>query len=454
MIFLNPLSKYFEVMEPNERIPRIVVFGVGGAGCKTINQLSRENLDNVALVGIDTDKGQIGSMQAEIKKVLVGKSLDEDALRSFGNAEDSIRNDLKPIDEVLQGADVAIIVAGLGRKTGTYASSIIAEKITNQGIPCLALLIYPFVTNGGGASESGKALKRLKENVNAIIVIDNNMKRKYQKEPILDIFRLINSYIVTFIWLLNRSITGAGSMNLSVDELKYFFQGNYIYIMAVGHGLELKDSAKKALTELMQYIDQSAIRKLLVGVSSTFEVGIGEMKKMGDVLQERTPLEELRWIVSSDGEKKTRMILVAGVSELPLLKSTVVMEDMPLIEQEEGPYEIEEESLEKFETEHTTPPALVGMHLLETPEQTSLSELPQSDKTKKEPAPRHKKGQKGEYKGIKKVEATERGRKDNLDEALEDVAAELTGFPSYKLGHKKGQKRLSEYADEFGIGYI
>ena len=436
-------------MEPNEGIPRIVVFGVGGAGCKTINQLSRENLDNVALLGIDTDRGQIGSMQPGIKKVLVGKSLDEDALRSFDNAEDSIKKDLGPIDEVLEGASIAIIVAGLGRKTGTYASSIIAEKVANRGIPCLALLIYPFVTNGGEVSETHEVLKRLRENVNAVVVIDNNMKRKHQKAPILDIFRLINSYIVTFIWLLDKSITGAGSMNLSADELKYFFQGDYVYIMAVGHGLGLKDSAEKALTELTQYVNQGAIRRLLIGVSSMFEVGIGEMKKMNDMLQERTSLEELRWIVSSNNEKKTRMILVAGVSELPLLKSIVTIEDMPPIEQEERSYEIKEESLEKFETERTTPPALVGMHLLETPKQTSSPEPP-SDKTKKEPKNSHKK----EYGEKRKVEKIEGRRENYLDEALEDVAAELTGFPSYRLGHRKGQKRLSEYVDEFGIEYI
>ena len=142
------------------------------------------------------------------------------------------------------------------------------------------------------------------------------------------------------------------------------------------------------------------------------------------------------------------LIQYLGKVLLPINLSVYpIMEDMPLIEQEEGPYEIKEESLEKFDNEHATPPALVGMNLLETPEQTSHPKSPPSDKTKKEPKTRDKKGQKGERRRIERDE-------EKLDEALEDVAAELTGFPSYKFGHRKGQKRLSEYVDEFGLEYI
>jgi len=439
-------------MEANEGTPKIVVFGVGGAGCKTLNQLSRQKLEEVALVGVDIDRGQINSLQPPIRRVLVGGSLDERSLGSFDSAKDTIKRDLGPMDEILEGASVAVIVAGLGRKTGTFTSSIIAEKIASLGIPCIALLIYPFVTNGGGGSEAREALKRLRENVNGVVIVDNNMKRKHEKAPILDIFRLINSYIVTFIDLLDKSIAGSGSMNLSAGELKYFFQRDHLYIMAVGHGGDVKESLERALAELGQYVNPAAVRKLLVAVSSMFEVGIGEMKEAGDVLQEKTSAEELRWMVSSNDEKRTRMILIAGAKELPMLKEAAITKDVPAIE-EEKPYEIEEESLEKFDTDNSTPPALVGLDLLQTPEQDSPSKKSPPKEKKKEPDERSKKEEKKKVAGLEGIGGRRREVKDESEEELEDLASELTGFPTYKTD-KKGQKKLSEYKDDYGIDYI
>nr|MBN2518737.1 hypothetical protein [Candidatus Altiarchaeota archaeon] len=433
-------------MENTDITQRVVVFGIGGAGCKVINQLAKENQTNIALVAIDTDKNQISSVQGEVKSILIGEPLDAD---SEASAE-PIKRQLDPINEVLSGASVVIVIAGLGRKTGTHVSGIIAEKVANLGILCLSIVILPSVAEGIGPESEG-VIKSLREKT-PVILVDNSMRGKDRKEPILDTYKIVNSYIAMFIRLISNSVMGIGSMNLTSEELRGFFQGGSSYIMTVGYGFELKDSTMKAFAKLLNYTDISSIQKILVGVLSMFEIGVNDMKRVGSQLQEKKALEELRWLACSDTEKKTRAILISGVSEIRLSKGTEALEEgAPNEEGKEG-YDVIEAPLREVGMLQTTPPALVGVGQVSKRSGGAIIkkkevEQPEAEEDvegeEEEIAPMEKTRSEEYVEGIGEVEEPE---------GLDDVAEELTGFPSPMKEKKK--KKTDEEKDEFGIGYV
>ena len=131
----------------------IKVIGAGGAGCNTVNQIIKKyNPKNIAFVAADTDIWSLKQCQAETKLDL--KKAKESDVRS-----------------ILAGSDLVIITAGMGGKTGSLITSIIARIARDMGILSLALVTMPFRTEG--AERIGNALsgiRQLKKNAETLIV--------------------------------------------------------------------------------------------------------------------------------------------------------------------------------------------------------------------------------------------------------------------------------------------
>jgi len=456
---------------------KTAVFGVGGAGCRIVNMLSRDNPQGSRLVAIDLDKKALASLDDEVTKMHLGESLDD--VEDMEEAKKALESDLKGIGDVMAGAEMVIIVAGLGRKTGTYISGYLAKQATDRGILCISVVLFPFPKQGGKnfkVIEAGEAVDNLSKVSNGLVVIDNNLGRKSKSTPMVDVFRTVNSWVLRVVRGFLNSAVGLGPMSMQIDELRFFFHEDLIYVLGSSEEGEAKDALRGALTGVADYTDLSDVQKLLVIMDAPYEVGIVELRDLTDGVEGLSDIPELRWIINTD-ESEFHVAMLAGVEDAPFLR-----EPKAIIEAiDEGPDEEGEETAGAETKEGTgsassgaedepaiglplpglvmsdeagsrakdiRPPALVGLNFLDLP--GASEEEPPAKSAKKAIASRAaKKTVKKKAVAAKKAPGAEEEPED--EEALEEMAAELTGFPLYK---RKGQKRLSEYTDEYGIEYI
>ena len=159
-----------------ESYAKIVVIGVGGAGNNAVNRMIDERIQNIDFWVCNTDAQALGTSKAEHKLVLgprftrgLGAGGDPEVGRKA--AEDSI-DDIK---EIVDGADMVFIAAGMGGGTGTGAAPVIARIAKEANALTLAIVTRPFTIEGEARKVKAlEGIQELKENVDSMIIVSND----------------------------------------------------------------------------------------------------------------------------------------------------------------------------------------------------------------------------------------------------------------------------------------
>jgi len=286
--------------------------------------LSRFTPDNTSLIALDKDKSQLESLSEEVKKVVVGKSL-ANQCGSFDDVKKALKAEVSGLEDSLEGAEIAIVIVGLGGKTGTCMGNFIVDLCREKNIFTLFVPIYPLTKITGGQARADAMIKRVKAKVDGIVVVDNNLKRGGGNLPMLKVFGNVNTLIVQLVRLLIASLCEEGFTNLNKDELMHFFHGDLFFILTSNRGVSVESASRKALDEIGKYAEVSSVKRTLVLVSAPFEVCITDMRKLNDTIQDRFNPEGIKW-VNIQSEKETWVLMVSAVSELPLVEGVELPE--------------------------------------------------------------------------------------------------------------------------------
>ena len=127
-------------MGDDNTIPKIVIFGVGGAGNKIVNTLAERPLPSTTLVAVDTANQHLLSINDRVERIPMKQEFKDRYLDSqnFSVSRDVIEKDLWKIEQKMEGANLVLIVAGLGRVTGTYMSAVPPNLIHSIPMHCAA----------------------------------------------------------------------------------------------------------------------------------------------------------------------------------------------------------------------------------------------------------------------------------------------------------------------------
>jgi cell division GTPase FtsZ len=424
---------------------KAVIFGIGGAGCKILGQLTGESLNNCELIALDTDKGLLNSLDESIKKVVVGESMASQC-GNFDEIRNALSSDINKVESSLEGANMVIIIAGLGGKTGTCIGKFIVDLCSKKEVFTLFVPIYPLTKFGVDGVDA--MIKQLKNKVDGVIVVDNNLKKEGENLPMLKVFERVNEMVIELVSLLVASISNLGVMNLNKDELEHFFYGDLFFVLAEGKSFQATGANDAALKELLGYVDVEDVKRILALVSSPSEISIEDMKNLNSTMQEKLDPEGIKWVNVCTDSRDIHMLLVTAVDELPLVEGVELPEQIkPEIEKPNE--EKKEPSLgsldinipEPGDTLEENPTFLRSQALI------GLVERPAKEEPKPPPKPPTLVEEiTNEYTHPKEVE-----EEDDEEYDIDDIVGDLTGFPSFK---KKGQKKLGDYKDDLGIGYI
>ena len=164
--------------EPKEvaNTPKIKVIGVGGAGNNAVNRMIKDNIKGVTYYLMNTETATLKrSLTKNVLQIGVEttKGLGAGANENVG--EKAARENKEQIKDILRGADMVFIVAGMGGGTGTGAAPVVAEIAKEMGILTIGVVTKPFIFEGKARRlRADYGTQKLRENVDDLIVILND----------------------------------------------------------------------------------------------------------------------------------------------------------------------------------------------------------------------------------------------------------------------------------------
>lgn len=282
----------FEPMElTNDAV--IKVIGVGGGGGNAVEHMVRERIEGVEFFAVNTD-AQALRKTAVGQTIQIGsgitKGLGAGANPEVGrNAADEDREALRA---ALDGADMVFIAAGMGGGTGTGAAPVVAEVAKDLGILTVAVVTKPFNFEGKkrmAFAEQG--ITELSKHVDSLITIPNDKLLKVTGRGIslLDAFGAANDVLKGAVQGIAELITRPGLMNVDfadvrtvMSEMGYAMMGSGV---ASGED-RAEEAAEMAISSpLLEDIDLSGARGVLVNITAGFDLRLDEFETVGNTIR-------------------------------------------------------------------------------------------------------------------------------------------------------------------------
>ncbi|VYU27802.1 cell division protein FtsZ [Metakosakonia massiliensis] len=282
----------FEPMElTNDAV--IKVIGVGGGGGNAVEHMVRERIEGVEFFAVNTDA------QA-LRKTAVGQTIQigggiTKGLGAGANPEvgrNAAEEDREALRAALEGADMVFIAAGMGGGTGTGAAPVVAEVAKDLGILTVAVVTKPFNFEGKkrmAFAEQGIA--ELSKHVDSLITIPNDKLLKVLGRGIslLDAFGAANDVLKGAVQGIAELITRPGLMNVDfadvrtvMSEMGYAMMGSGV---AKGED-RAEEAAEMAISSpLLEDIDLSGARGVLVNITAGFDLRLDEFETVGNTIR-------------------------------------------------------------------------------------------------------------------------------------------------------------------------
>ncbi|MBP5243703.1 MAG: cell division protein FtsZ [Succinivibrio sp.] len=244
---------------------KIIVVGVGGGGCNTIQHMIDNGLQNVEFIAVNTDANSLTRSTSDIKvqigvKLTSGLGSGCDPNKGRKAAEESAED----IKKLLQGADMIFITAGMGGGTGTGAAPIIAQIAKEVGALTVAVVTKPFTFEGKRhAVNAESGITELSKNVDSLIVIDNDklLRNLGANIAIIKAFECANDVLLNAVRGITDAITVPAFINLDFADVVTIMRGRGHAVICNGFGKGpnmVEDAVDKAINSPL--VDQVDIK--------------------------------------------------------------------------------------------------------------------------------------------------------------------------------------------------
>ena len=278
----------FEIMEKDSQEAVIKVIGVGGCGGNAVEHMISKNVSGVEFICANTDVQALKKSSATTTLQMgmdITKGLGAGARPEVGR--ESALEDRDRIAEMIEGADMLFITAGMGGGTGTGAAPIIAEVAKEMGILTVAVVTKPFAFEGKRTKVAAEGLEELSQHVDSLIVIPNEKLMEVLGEdvPFLEAFRAANDVLHNAVSGIAEIINCPGLVNVDFADVRTVMSemGMAMLGSAEASGINRANiAAEQAVASpLLEDVDLANARGILINItaSSSFK-----MKEYYDVM--------------------------------------------------------------------------------------------------------------------------------------------------------------------------
>jgi len=284
----------FELMETNTAGAVIKVIGVGGGGGNAVEHMVQANIDGVEFICTNTDAQALKNASARTVLQMgnnVTKGLGAGANPDIGRQ--AALEDRERIVELVDGADMVFITAGMGGGTGTGGAPVVAQIAKEMGVLTVAVVTKPFPFEGKkrmAVAEQG--IKELSEYVDSLITIPNEklMAVLGKEVSLLDAFKSANDVLLGAVQGIADLITRSGLINVDFADVRTVMSEMGMAMMGTGHAVgegRARAAAEAAVASpLLESIDLAGARGILVNVTAGMDMSIGEFDEVGSAIKE------------------------------------------------------------------------------------------------------------------------------------------------------------------------
>ncbi|CDC41325.1 cell division protein FtsZ [Firmicutes bacterium CAG:449] len=340
-----------------ESYAKIVVVGCGGGGSNAVNQMVEEQMRGVTFWVCNTDAQALATSKAEHRLVL-GKDI-TNGLGAGGNPEvgrKAAESSLDDIYEVLQGANMVFIAAGMGGGTGTGAAPIVAKAAKDLGALTVAIVTRPFSFEGERRRKNAiEGINALKEVVDAIIIVSNDkLMMMNGTRPIGEAFAESDRVLAQSVKTITDLIVVPGVINLDFADVKATLQDKGLALIGFGTGSGPKKANDAASSALLSPLLEASIHgahSIIANVTCGNNVSLDEVKESIDYITSaagNTP--NIIFGVQENPELNDQMLISIVATEFdndfdPFEEKTPLVNPLPTPQVEEEVEEDEEDSI-------------------------------------------------------------------------------------------------------------
>ncbi len=275
-----------------ENAAKIKVIGLGGGGSNAVDRMIEMGLKGVEFVAVNTDTQALMRSQAPVR-IRIGERLTR-GLGSGGDPEigrKAAEESLEELREVVKGADMVFITAGMGGGTGTGASPIVAQLAREEGALTIGVVTKPFAFEGSRRrriAEEGVA--ELAKNVDTLIVVPNDrlLQLADKKMTMLEAFRLADDVLRQGIQGISELITVPGLINLDFADVRSVMKEGGNALMSIGYGSgenRAVEAAEAAIHSKLLDISIDGARGVLFNVTGGQDLTLHEVYAAAEMIQ-------------------------------------------------------------------------------------------------------------------------------------------------------------------------
>ncbi len=273
-----------------EPAAKIVVIGVGGAGNNAVNRMIDEEIQNVEFFVANTDKQALSTSKAT-KRIILGESI-TGGLGAGGEpeiGEKAAEATSDAIREIVQGANMVFIAAGMGGGTGTGAAPVIAKIAKDAGALVVAIVTRPFTFEGKKrVVNSIDGLNKLRKNVDSIIVVSNDkLLMTSGNAPISQAFNESDNVLAQSVKTVVNLILLPAVINLDFADVRNTLKEAGVSLIGFGMGSgnnRAKDAANAALSSPLLEASITGARRAIVSVTCGPNVSLFDAQETVNLL--------------------------------------------------------------------------------------------------------------------------------------------------------------------------
>jgi len=284
----------FELMDAHSQSAVIKVIGVGGGGGNAVSHMVNTGIEGVDFVCANTDAQALNT--ARVKTALqigcnITKGLGAGADPDIGRQ--AAMEDRDRIVEVIEGADMLFITAGMGGGTGTGAAPVVAQVAKELGILTVAVVTKPFELEGSKRMTiADHGIAELSKYVDSLITIPNEKLLAVlgSDTTLIDAFQAANEVLQGAVQGIAELITTPGTMNVDFADVRTVMSEMGMAMMGSGVSSgegRAREAAEAAISSpLLEDVNLSGANGILVNVTSDLNLTIGEFSEIGDTIKE------------------------------------------------------------------------------------------------------------------------------------------------------------------------
>jgi cell division protein FtsZ len=274
--------------------PKIKVIGVGGGGGNSVNTMIEAGVQGVDFIAGNTDCQVLDTNQAPIK-IQLGKSLTK-GLGAGANPEigcAAALEDAARIAEVLAGADMVFVTAGMGGGTGTGAAPVIAQVARDMGALTVGVVTKPFAFEGlQRKKKANNGISELAKAVDALIVIPNDrlVAIAGHKLTLRESFGMVDNVCLNAVRGISDLVLVPGLINVDFADVRTIMTGMGRALMGSGRGTGDKrsiDAAQMAINSpLLEDVSINGATGILVNITGGPDLTLAEVNEACSLIQE------------------------------------------------------------------------------------------------------------------------------------------------------------------------